>query len=142
MPLSQEDLEREADDMFKDRRIAHAVRCGRCGYNLKTLPYIGQCPECGNEYNARPMSMKGIFNACEGGFPFRSFFGAFVGAAGAVVMASWALDPLDLVGLLLTAIFLWMALMYFWSGCSGVMRMFRAISIRRRIRMEEQQEED
>jgi len=50
-----------SDDVFKDRRISATVFCGKCGYNLRTLPYLYQCPECGNEYNARPLVMKGVF---------------------------------------------------------------------------------
>ena len=62
MVLSENELDRLADEMYLDRRIAHSVYCGECGYNLRTLPYAGRCPECGGEYNARPLIMKGIFN--------------------------------------------------------------------------------
>lgn len=55
------DLDRLSDDIFKDRRISGSVYCGKCGYNLRTLPYLYQCPECGNDYNARPLVMKGVF---------------------------------------------------------------------------------
>ncbi len=61
MVIGSDELERLADESFKDRRIGGTVYCGGCGYNLKTLPYMYQCPECGQEYNARPLVMKGIF---------------------------------------------------------------------------------
>jgi len=61
MVLGTDELERLADDAYKERRIGGTVYCGGCGYNLKTLPYMYQCPECGQEYNARPLVMKGIF---------------------------------------------------------------------------------
>ena len=61
MVLGTDELERLADDAYKERRIGGTVYCGGCGYNLKTLPYLYQCPECGQEYNARPLIMKGIF---------------------------------------------------------------------------------
>ena len=61
MPLSSNDLERLSDDIYKNRRITGLVYCGTCGYCLKTLPYVYQCPECGGSYNARPLSMQGIF---------------------------------------------------------------------------------
>ena len=60
MVLSSNELDRMADDLYLDRRIQTSIYCGRCGYNLKTLPYSYTCPECGSDYNARPMSMKGI----------------------------------------------------------------------------------
>ena len=61
MVISSDELERLADDAYKERRIGGTIYCGGCGYNLKTLPYLYQCPECGQEYNARPLVMKGIF---------------------------------------------------------------------------------
>ncbi len=54
-------LDRVADDIDKDRTIQSDVYCGDCGYDLRTLPYVYQCPECGNEYNARALVMKGVF---------------------------------------------------------------------------------
>ena len=54
-------LDRVADDIDKDRRISSTIYCGKCGYDLRTLPYLYQCPECGNDYNARPLVMKGVF---------------------------------------------------------------------------------
>ena len=66
---SAADLERIAAETYTDRRIRSSVYCGRCGYNLRHLPYIYQCPECGQEYNARPLSMKGIFSPHDVYFP-------------------------------------------------------------------------
>jgi len=61
MVLGTDELERLADDAYKERRIGGTVYCGNCGYNLRTLFYVYRCPECGQEYNARPLVMKGIF---------------------------------------------------------------------------------
>jgi len=61
MVLGTDELERLADDAYRERRIAGTVYCGNCGYNLRTLFYVYRCPECGHEYNARPLVMKGIF---------------------------------------------------------------------------------
>lgn len=60
MVLSSDELDRMSEDIYKDRRVRTSTYCGKCGYNLKTLPYSYTCPECGNPYNARPLSMKGI----------------------------------------------------------------------------------
>lgn len=49
------------DELWASERIHHTLYCGTCGYNLRTLPYTGLCPECGQRYNARPLKMEGIF---------------------------------------------------------------------------------
>lgn len=59
--LSSRDLDRIADDIYLNRRITGSVYCSNCAYNLRTLPYAYTCPECGQAYNARPRSMKGVF---------------------------------------------------------------------------------
>lgn len=61
MVLGTDELERLANDAYRERRIGGTVYCGNCGYNLRTLFYVYRCPECGQEYNARPLVMKGIF---------------------------------------------------------------------------------
>jgi len=59
--METDELTRLAEEQWTDRRISGSIYCGNCGYNLRTLPYVYTCPECGNEYNARPLKMKGIF---------------------------------------------------------------------------------
>lgn len=61
MSLRTDDLDKIAEDIFKDRIILQSTFCGNCGYNLKQLPFAGVCPECGGTYNARPLKMEGIF---------------------------------------------------------------------------------
>ena len=63
MGLDAGDLERLADDILHDRAISTDLYCAACGYNLRTLPYKGRCPECGANYNARHLWMEGIFTA-------------------------------------------------------------------------------
>lgn len=31
------------------------VRCGWCGYDLRGMAWVGVCPECGNEYDAKEL---------------------------------------------------------------------------------------
>ena len=61
MSMHSDELEMLADLTFKDAVIATSLYCGSCGYNLKTLPYVGVCTERGHRYNARPLRMDGIF---------------------------------------------------------------------------------
>ncbi len=69
-PRSEEEQERLSNDMYYQRRITTSIFCGNCGYNLKTLPVIHACPECGNEYNSRPLKMHGVFLPHTVEFPF------------------------------------------------------------------------
>ena len=75
MTLGTAELERLADDAYRDRRISGSIYCAACGFNLRTLPYLHRCPECGQEYNARPLKMTGIFLPQEAQFPARDAFG-------------------------------------------------------------------
>ncbi len=53
----------EVADM--ERTLSYSVYCGGCGFNLRYQTYVGRCPECNGEYNARPTSMRGILNPAE-----------------------------------------------------------------------------
>lgn len=87
--FTESDLEKIADDTWKDRRITSPTYCSRCGYNLRTLPYVHRCPECGNPYNARVLVMQGIFVPTDGLAPTFETFIVFVWAGmGAVVAYS------------------------------------------------------
>ena len=49
------------DPLQQDRFIPAGLHCAKCGYNLRTLPKYGVCPECGSEYDARAVELRGIF---------------------------------------------------------------------------------
>ena len=53
-----------------ERTITENVYCAQCGYNLRTLFWIGRCPECNSEYNSRPLHMKGIYTEQAAAFPW------------------------------------------------------------------------
>jgi len=95
MVFSEKDLDRIADDIDKDRRITGSVYCGNCGYNLKTLPYSYQCPECGQEYNARPLHRRGIHEPLDEEFPFAYIISAVVCMLPAGYFAAGAFRPLN-----------------------------------------------
>ncbi len=65
--------------------IERDVHCGNCGYNLRTRPLIGKCPECGNDYNSRSAYQEGIFRHGSVTFPAATS-GLLLLCAG----ASWA----------------------------------------------------
>ena len=47
-------------EIISQRGIDRDTFCERCGYNLRTLRLIGRCPECGGEYDTRPVNLRGI----------------------------------------------------------------------------------
>lgn len=53
-------MARVGEDLHHDRGIQFNIFCAKCGYNLRTRPTIGRCPECGNEYDARSDKLVGI----------------------------------------------------------------------------------
>jgi hypothetical protein len=47
-------------EIFQAKGIDRSLFCSECCYNLKTRPLIGRCPECGQQYDARSSSRRGI----------------------------------------------------------------------------------
>lgn len=70
MAFSQDELDRMVDETRNRGVITGDVHCGNCGYNLKTLPYVYRCPECGNDYCARRLFPRGIFYPSRSSFPY------------------------------------------------------------------------
>ena len=93
MVLDIGELERIADDMYKDRVINGTLYCGNCGYNLHGLPYIHICPECGNRYNARPRAQKGIFSPEAAYFPLSDILLTLFGVVLTVVVVWRGTNP-------------------------------------------------
>jgi hypothetical protein len=94
--------------------VQEDVPCRRCGYNLRTLPVDGQCPECGTE--VRP-SLRGrrLVNADRGWLAWICG-GAILFGVGLVLLAiSWAV--LVLHGLGFNFVLLWAGLVA--AACGG-----------------------
>ena len=82
--LDSGELERLSAELYADRIIVTSLYCAQCGYNLRTLPYVYRCPECGSDYNARALKMDGIFFPDLGFFPFGDLVSACFCVAAAV----------------------------------------------------------
>ena len=93
MPLNKDEIDRLAEDMLADRIIVYSSYCAGCGYNLRLRPYEGSCPECGAQYNARPLKMKGIFLPQMLEFPILDLLGFVVCAFTAFVLIGNSLSP-------------------------------------------------
>jgi hypothetical protein len=141
MAISSDELERLASDTYKDRLIPGTLYCADCGYNLRTLPYVHICPECGNPYDARPLAMTGIFAPQDIELPFRDMLAALACGASAFILGYGAFSPPDLFRLLLGLFFAVLAVVFFWQSCARFSRSFKAIAIARRIAQEEEAEE-
>ncbi len=126
-----------ADDIYRDRCISGDVYCGKCGYNLRTLPHAYTCPECGNAYNARPLTMKGIFSPHEMVFPSGALLTTIIlGIIAGTLMPS-AINGRDIgrtiVGFVVTAL----ALAYLIHSIRRLRRFWRLYTVARRIEAEE-----
>lgn len=104
-------LERQ---LLTRRTIAGNLFCGTCGYNLRTRPTVGVCPECGKDYDARPVSMHNILLDDDVAFPFPAVGGMLAcGLLGAGFLhaaynhgTDWAYVP--------GAMFAFLSILYAW----------------------------
>ena len=138
MGLTPGELQRLAEDILADRAISANLYCANCGYNLRTLPYRGRCPECGSVYNARKLWMDGVFTAGMLEFPTGDVFRAIVAlGAGLLFTVSglrWAASWQLMFGLA----FLLIGGFYVPSAWRRTIRYFHFRGIDRRIRANEQ----
>jgi len=140
MSLTGHDMERIADEIYRDRRLTASVYCGRCGYNLRTLPYVYTCPECGNQYNARPRNMKGIFEPQEIFFPFTDFGLAFLGLVCMALIALALGWPPEDTGLVAMAVVLGvLAIIFGWRGVVKAKRFVHTCRVAERVRRFEEE---
>lgn len=69
MPIDARYLERAQEEEDSSRTITETILCGSCGYQLKMLPKVGRCPECGGHYNVVRNTKEGIFTPQSAEFP-------------------------------------------------------------------------
>ncbi len=137
MGLSTDDMDRLADDMYKDRRITGTVYCGTCGYNLHSLPFSYRCPECGNRYNARPLKMTGIFTPQEMSFPMGDIAAMLFGAPFAVWLIYNGVKLQEKGRLFIGLVFGIGTLILAVRVYSAIAALLRTRAVARRIAMEE-----
>ena len=121
-----------------ERTLSRSVFCDRCGYNLRRLPYVGRCPECGNAYNARPLRLKGIYHAFDRKFPLLDIFVAIACVATGVVMIVRSLNPVSRWGLIGGSAFVLLGLAFAATAYGDATRYLRFRGIMRRAEIEEE----
>ena len=137
MVLSSATLERLADDMYKGRLLTLSTYCGGCGYNLRSLPYVHTCPECGSPYNARPLKMTGIFVPHAVGFPVSDLFLALINAVATGLIGIGAFNPLDVIRIAIGLFFAASTIIFLVQVWGKVKRYIKAVGIIHRIKLEE-----
>jgi len=93
MVIDSDELQRISEEVYNDRIIPTSLYCDQCGYNLRHLPYVHACPECGNAYNARPLKMEGVFWGFGSYFPFGYLAGTVITGLIAAAMVWYAVEP-------------------------------------------------
>ena len=141
MVVGSDELERMAAEAYLDRAITGSLYCGDCGYNLHTLPYLYVCPECGNKYDARPLSMKGIFAPHEVEIPFRDVVAALACGVSSFILGNGAFSPPDLFRLSLGLVFAVFGAMFAWHAYVRTGRFVKGIVVMRRIEREQEEAE-
>jgi hypothetical protein len=92
MALREDEIDRCLDETVAGRSIERSLYCAECGYNVRGLPVIGVCPECGHRYNARRHKMTGIFRPHALALPISEVLSALLSLGVAAVFAAWAVQ--------------------------------------------------
>ncbi len=142
MVIGRDELERIEEELAPDRLIHKSVYCGKCGYNLRTLPHVYTCPECGHAYNARPRKMKGIYAPGDTYLPVSDVFWVLLCLA-----IAWILAPPGFMnaqygrawfGVAFAAVGVGFAI----RGCVRLMRHLDNRAVQKRITEAQEDEED
>ena len=127
MAIEREQLQHMLDqEEGADHVIRAGVYCGRCGYQLRMLPYSGRCPECGNWYNARGHKLEGILTPQAAPFPASDLVAGLLSALILVWLVGGLTRRLDLFGLLFAGLFGYMAVIFLRQSWRGLREFIRA----------------
>ncbi len=133
MTLNSQELERLEDELWAGERIFHSLYCGECGYNLRTLPYTGLCPECGGRYNARPLKMDGIFLPQNMELPVLDVLMLAVGLVFSILFSRDSINPYKSGQMFMGIVVLVLSLVFAHRGWSKFARFLKLRSILKQI---------
>lgn len=138
MAIERDELDLMMDGQ-RDRVIADALFCAGCGYQLRMLPYIGRCPECGNSYNARSLHKDGIFVPQSAEFPATDILAALASAGVALWLAGGLLRHFDLWTLAFLLLFGYLAVAFSRQSYARLGRFIKGQRLAARIESEEEE---
>ncbi len=124
------------DPMLSEQQLKYSVYCATCGYNLRHASYVGRCPECGSDYNARPLKLENIF--VEGALRFPSsevFIGLFCTLIGGWLVPG-AINPVSFLMLPIAVIMVLIGLAHLVTAYRRFIKYLRYRSILKRSQEE------
>lgn len=119
-------------EIEQDRGIQSDVFCAGCGYNLRTRPVIGRCPECGEAYNSRPLGMMGILIPQDIRLPVEDLIWTALTFAGGIVLLYVAVTAGKKWAYCAAVPLLMTSLLLAWMSARQSRRYFRHRSLIRR----------
>ena len=132
--LNPDELDRMAmEDAPSAGRLMTSVHCAECGYNLRSLPSIYTCPECGNPYNASPLRSKGIYQHTAEEFPAAHYASTIFCALVATILLWAGISQQVPLTILLGAVFVLLFVVFMYKAIVGTGNYYRAREISARI---------
>ncbi len=125
MAIDHDGLRYLLEETEGENVITSTVFCDQCGYQLRMLPYIGRCPECGNPYNARGLKIEGIFVPHTAAFPASDIAAGLASAALVIWLVAGLIKRFDLWTLLFAAVFGYMAVVFLKQAWARLKRFIR-----------------
>lgn len=121
------------DDLVHARGVVGDTFCGTCGYNLRTRPLLGRCPECGSGYDARPHHPCGVFRPQDIRIPALPLaWGVLCLALGGPLLYL-AVDRRVTLAYIPAVPLLLLGLAYLWNAGKGLARYLRYRALVRHI---------
>ncbi len=125
MVLGREQLEHMLEEEEGPRVMTRAVICDQCGYQLRMLPLVGRCPECGNSYSMRGIKMEGIFVPEAAEFPASDLVAGLVSAGLALWLVAGLVRRFDLWTLLFAGFLGYVGFVFLRQGLRRLRRFIR-----------------
>ncbi len=129
MAFEHEQLEHMLEEDEGPRVMTKTVICDQCGYQLRGLPFVGRCPECGNSYSLRGIKTEGIFVPQAAEFPAMDLVAGLAGGGFALWLVAGLIRRFDLWSLLFAAILGYMGFVFLRQGLRRLRRFIRGQKI-------------